>query len=388
MLNRAISNSVQLVNLASDTHRLLFTWAIAHLDVDGRISGDPRVFRGLVCPMLGHVTETSCAIAMADIVQCGLAYAYEDDMGQLVLLFNGFLRQQGKLRVDREPASKFGNPPADCPQFAGNVPAWLRRAAGDEPAQCRLNLANHAETQSPRNVREMSAQSPQSAGLIEGKVREVKLRGLLDDSHSPPVGQGDPESDKGPELVLDLPPTLTPELKLEPPEPKGKKREPQSTMIPEDWQPPDELYAWGEQDPQVLLPEYVQRKELAYFRDHFRQMPGRKGYKSDWTAAWRNWLRKHREFHPEAPKPMPIGPPAPPPPAAFLEFKAELEAKRKAAGESTEQKTKEQLIVEFESTIAQCGKHFKPEPDADPKVSSGSSEPAVPISIAAAPRGH
>ena len=330
MLNRTISNSIQLVNLASDTHRLLFTWAIAHLDRDGKMSGDPRVFRGIVCPMLGHVNEAACARAMVDMVKCGLACAYEDERGQLVILFTGFEEQQAGMRYDREPKSKFGAPPSDGARTKpGYVPAWLRRAAGDDPAQCRLNIANppdlfgrtDPEEQNPLHCRQDAgtkpAQSRQDAAINEGKGNEGKgIEAAREDTlPAAPTDVGEPDTER----------TETPPLQLEttdPPESRGRKREPESTRVPEDWKPPEHLYAWGEAEPAVRLAEHVQRAQVAVFVDHYRRMPGRRGYMADWTAAWRNWLRKHREFHPDAPEPQVVGPSKPPPPPApLLEFR-------------------------------------------------------------------
>jgi hypothetical protein len=55
MLKRKISLNEALADLANDSHRLLFTWGIAHLDVEGRITGSPRGFKALVAPLLDHI---------------------------------------------------------------------------------------------------------------------------------------------------------------------------------------------------------------------------------------------------------------------------------------------------------------------------------------------
>jgi hypothetical protein len=44
ILKKKISLDVRWADLQNDTHRLLFTVGIAHLDIDGRIPGDPREF--------------------------------------------------------------------------------------------------------------------------------------------------------------------------------------------------------------------------------------------------------------------------------------------------------------------------------------------------------
>lgn len=36
--------------------------------------------------------------------------------------------------------------------------------------------------------------------------------------------------------------------------------------------------------------------ELAKFRDHWKQQAGSRGVKLDWSAAWRNWVRRASEY--------------------------------------------------------------------------------------------
>jgi hypothetical protein len=55
MLKKKISLNEALADLANDSHRLFFTWGIAHLDVEGRITGSSRGFKALVVPLLDHI---------------------------------------------------------------------------------------------------------------------------------------------------------------------------------------------------------------------------------------------------------------------------------------------------------------------------------------------
>ena len=45
MLRRKIALDKRLAQLSSDRARLLFTWCIAFLDVEGRMLGDPVVIK-------------------------------------------------------------------------------------------------------------------------------------------------------------------------------------------------------------------------------------------------------------------------------------------------------------------------------------------------------
>ena len=50
MLSKAISLDEKVNALSDDTARLLFTWLIAHLDIEGRMYGDARLFLSIVAP--------------------------------------------------------------------------------------------------------------------------------------------------------------------------------------------------------------------------------------------------------------------------------------------------------------------------------------------------
>lgn len=80
------------------------------------------------------------------------------------------------------------------------------------------------------------------------------------------------------------------------PLPKGSSREAsrqrspttQGTRLPEGWQPPDEeIRKMRDEYPDLNL-----RLEHDKFADHWKAQPGAKGRKADWTATWRNWMRR------------------------------------------------------------------------------------------------
>lgn len=51
LLHKKISASVQVDRLSINA-KLLFTWALAHADDDGRLKGDPKYIKAIVVPML------------------------------------------------------------------------------------------------------------------------------------------------------------------------------------------------------------------------------------------------------------------------------------------------------------------------------------------------
>lgn len=71
--------------------------------------------------------------------------------------------------------------------------------------------------------------------------------------------------------------------------------------LPKDWTPEPEQVAFAES-----LGIRNAAPELAKFRDHWAAQPGQKGVKTDWTATWRNWLRRAAEHTASKPgKPEP-----------------------------------------------------------------------------------
>lgn len=135
MLNGSISTSGQVADLEGDTHRLLFTWAIAHLDKEGRVNGDPREFKAKVCPMLDHLAASDVGAALVDMIERRLVVAYLDGKGQRTLFFPGFKSGQTGMHPDREAESKFTEPVTGVEILQGLVPPWLSAYSGKGPEE-------------------------------------------------------------------------------------------------------------------------------------------------------------------------------------------------------------------------------------------------------------
>ena len=108
MLKKQISISKKLTLLKSDSARLLYTWLIPHLDVEGRFSADPAVVKGQIVPRL-KMTKKKVWEYLQDMAQNELIILYEDD-GDYYLEFTVFEKHQN-IRKDREAGSKI--PPPD-----------------------------------------------------------------------------------------------------------------------------------------------------------------------------------------------------------------------------------------------------------------------------------
>jgi len=68
-----------------------------------------------------------------------------------------------------------------------------------------------------------------------------------------------------------------------------KPRSPRGTRLPAGWAPSDEDTAWAIDE--GLSAERVER-EAARFRDFWHGKAGQGAMKVDWSATWRNWIRK------------------------------------------------------------------------------------------------
>ena len=111
MLKKKISLNEAVADLANDIHRLLFTWGIAHLDVEGRITGSSRGFKALVAPLLDHITFEAVLAFFHDAESQGLIQRYEED-GEWHVQYPKFTHNQN-LTKSREAPSKRPAPPSD-----------------------------------------------------------------------------------------------------------------------------------------------------------------------------------------------------------------------------------------------------------------------------------
>jgi uncharacterized protein YdaU (DUF1376 family) len=67
--------------------------------------------------------------------------------------------------------------------------------------------------------------------------------------------------------------------------------------LPPGWSPGDDGLAFAEGQG---LRNGMAAKELDRFRDYWAAQPGQKGIKTDWSATWRNWVRKAAESAPRS----------------------------------------------------------------------------------------
>ena len=67
------------------------------------------------------------------------------------------------------------------------------------------------------------------------------------------------------------------------------------TRLPDDWKLPKSWGDWAIAEHGELTGEEV-RRQAAMFADHWHAKAGKDGRKADWSATWRNWIRRAVEL--------------------------------------------------------------------------------------------
>ena len=86
--------------LSSDTVRLLYTWMLSHLDINGNFYADPVMVNNLVFTRLGHSIKTITA-ALDELADKGLIIRYQEN-GETYLKYPDFIEKQPSLHPARE----------------------------------------------------------------------------------------------------------------------------------------------------------------------------------------------------------------------------------------------------------------------------------------------
>jgi uncharacterized phage protein (TIGR02220 family) len=165
MLKAKISTDGRWADLGNDTYRLLFTVGIAHLDVEGRIGGDPREFKAKVVPMLDHITAEVVDGFFTDASRLGLIRRYCVN-GQWVVEYPNFKKNQS-LRPDREGPSKFP-PPIDKPAPLSDN---SRSNPGEPP--------DHSRSTPPEVRLSKEKESEDKKGALSGKPGPIPYQEIV-----------------------------------------------------------------------------------------------------------------------------------------------------------------------------------------------------------------
>lgn len=108
MLKKEISESKKLGALNSDSARLLYTWLIPWLDIEGRYTADPDILKGHLFPKVKSMTIEKIEILLLELAEGKLIYLYKSD-GEHYLQFTKFKELQS-LHPERESKSEIPSP--------------------------------------------------------------------------------------------------------------------------------------------------------------------------------------------------------------------------------------------------------------------------------------
>jgi len=136
LIHKKICLSEQIHLLPNDTARLLYTWIIPQLDIDGRFYGDAQRVGSLIFP-LRSVKKQSIERYLVAMEEVGLIVRYEIE-GQVYMWMPKFHIHQ-TLRKDRERASIIPAPPEDVVRAYKNneYARFFCFECNEMKAQCR-----------------------------------------------------------------------------------------------------------------------------------------------------------------------------------------------------------------------------------------------------------
>jgi len=161
MLKRAVSDSRRLSELKSDSARLLWTWILPYLDIEGRYFADADIIKGKIVPRIKTFTPEIISEYLDDMRRVGLIVLYEFD-GEKYLQFRNFHEFQN-LRENREGKSKIP-PPAENSR---RTPGVLLDNDGNTPTQVKLREVKLREANAREEETPPSVDNPKKEALIK-----------------------------------------------------------------------------------------------------------------------------------------------------------------------------------------------------------------------------
>lgn len=124
ILLKAVSDSRKISELKSDGARLLYTWIIAHLDINGCYSGDSQVINGKIFTRLKKSIKTIESY-LKDLEENQLILRYQVN-GDMFLNVPDFVEKQPHLNPDREAKTNNPLPSKELLQsYSGQTPDLL-----------------------------------------------------------------------------------------------------------------------------------------------------------------------------------------------------------------------------------------------------------------------
>jgi len=144
MLNQTVCASLKFQHLPDDTCRLLATWIIPHLDLNGVFYADPAMVKSAVFPRRADIGVDDVAGYLDAIEEIGLIVRFEAK-GDVWQWWPGFPDNQVGLRRDRE-STTYPEPPSEN---VGSVPEPIPQDDGKNPAEEKLSEVEEKEKEIP-----------------------------------------------------------------------------------------------------------------------------------------------------------------------------------------------------------------------------------------------
>lgn len=171
MLNTTVCTSKKMDDLCDDTCRLMATWIIPHLDLNGVFYADAALVRSLVFPRRTDSVEAIDAYLL-DMERVGLIVLFEEK-GERWQWWPGFADNQVGLRKERE-RSQFPEPPL-IRQDAATLTAECRQDDGNMTPECPQKL-NEVKL---KEVNGAAATTPQDVTISKPTLSEDSCTAML-----------------------------------------------------------------------------------------------------------------------------------------------------------------------------------------------------------------
>ena len=139
ILLKSISDSNKLPKLKTDGARLLYTWLIAHLDINGCYSGDAQVINGKIFTRLSKTVKT-IEEYLIDMEENKLIIRYSAD-GDIYLNVPDFVEKQPSLNPLREGKTSIPVPTPELLQSYSVTTPTQVKLSKDKISKDKITLA-------------------------------------------------------------------------------------------------------------------------------------------------------------------------------------------------------------------------------------------------------
>ena len=303
MLKKKISTDVTVADLESPWHIILFTWGIAHLDIEGRITGDPREYKAKVAPLLDGITKAMVMDFFNKAVELGLIdrYSIED---KWFIQYPKFKLNQS-LNPAREAPSKIPDPSGQINdtktvgQYGYYGEGWPKikeeirqrdkvcRRCGKTPEQNKRALGVH-HLKDFKYFKGDFVRANNPINLVAlCQICHLEVRALDEDLVMTQCGLDEDSMSTHRELIFKLSKVKDKlkegKLKKDKDLPPPKKSKPVKTSIPDNFEISPAVRKWAEAYGFGRLEEHL---------ESFKDNALAKGWLyTDWDAHFRNFIR-------------------------------------------------------------------------------------------------